>query len=123
VNSEEELAARLDEDEASAKAATETVGQWFKPGPGAGEWSVRNNRAIVECPTGIIAFDEGCPTDDQAVHIARNDPARVLRFVAAVREIIRESSGEDHPEFAYEPAYYAGLDFAVRALAGIYDEG
>jgi hypothetical protein len=94
--------ARLDEVEAVAKAATEAAGQWFEPGPGAGEWSVRNNRAIVECPTGIIAFDEGCPTDAQAAHIARHDPARALREVEAGRAILRmHRPTPPHPEFGF----------------------
>jgi len=84
------LQARLDETEAAAKAATEVDGQWFTPGPGAGEWAVRQNKAIVDCPAGIVVFDEGCPTDEQAAHIALHDPARVLREVEAGRKILAE---------------------------------
>jgi hypothetical protein len=113
------LAARLDEDEATAKAATEAEGQWFAPGPGAGEWSVRNNRAIVDCPAGVIAFDEGCPTDTQAAHIARHDPARVLRSVAAVR-IILAACQHAGPWVAYTPEEW--LEFALPLLAAIYSD-
>ncbi len=86
----------LTEDETTAKAATEVAGQWFQPGPGVGEWTLRNNRAIVESPAGIIAFDEGCPTREQGAHIARNDPARVLRRVAVTRELVAAILAEPH---------------------------
>lgn len=37
---------------------------------------------------GTIVHDEGMPTAEQAQHIARHDPARVLREVAAKRAIL-----------------------------------
>ena len=105
---------RLTEDETTAHAATETAGQWFQPGPGAGEWTLRNNRAIVESPAGIIVFDEGCPTDAQGAHIARNDPAGVLRRVAVTRELVAAILAEPH-----DPARNPAGHQRVARLLGI----
>ena len=68
------IAARLDEDEAGAKAAT--------PGP----WAVDSEGCCVF--TGDRdEVAERCQ-DESARHIARNDPARVLRDVAAKRNLL-----------------------------------
>ena len=115
MNSEEELAARLDEDEAAAKLAAREGGAWTQGDPGQGSCAITSLG-------GTVVYDEGSPDEYQAAHIARHDPARALRFVAAVRAIIRESSGEGHGWAEHEPAYYAGLEFAVVALTGIYHE-
>jgi hypothetical protein len=141
VSSEEELAARLDEDEATAKAAAQSGSQFAEPGGHDPRWQRmegHNGGEIRDMcshpgyelherraghPRGcIVVFDEGAPGPEQAAHIARHDPARALRFVDAVRAIIRESNGEGHGWAEHEPAYYAGLNFAVIALAGAYDE-
>lgn len=62
------LTARLDEDEAAAKAAWGTEWDW---------------RYLVS------PFREPCSTA-HTVHIARHDPARVLRGVEAKRKILAE---------------------------------
>jgi hypothetical protein len=77
------LRARLDEDEAAAKAAEENS---FAP------WAIVN-------PGEVVYFedrgDEGkpyivaeCDGVEEAEHIARHDPARVLREVEAKRRIV-----------------------------------
>ena len=124
------LQARLDETEAAAKAATEVDGQWFTPGPGAGEWAVRQNKAIVDCPAGIVVFDEGCPTDEQAAHIASHDPARVLRQVEAGRKILAMyiEAEKNRPQgyYGYEEGEMRGeadaLLLAVKALAEAWSD-
>ena len=126
MSTEKGLAARLDEDEAAAKAAVEETAAAWRAEPNAGEdwWAV-----MYTGPSTIRPYDEfDYPVAERvdragAAHIALNDPARALRFIAAVRAIIRESSGEGHGWAEHEPAYYAGLDFALIALGGIYDEG
>ncbi|MFE5582530.1 DUF6221 family protein [Kitasatospora sp. NPDC056531] len=45
---------------------------------------------IVEGNDGPVIYDEGSPTGDQAQHIARHDPAAVLRRVAADRHLLDE---------------------------------
>lgn len=79
---------RIAEDESTAQAAT--------PGP----WLAEPNGSIVG-PSGHLpklaghvvcsvgAWDVGRPTPQDAAHIARNDPARVLRDVAAKRQLLR----------------------------------
>ncbi|MEU8642271.1 DUF6221 family protein [Streptomyces sp. NPDC048674] len=73
------LRARLDEDEQVAFDALD--------GGKGSEW--RANGASVEVSGGLpadasafdetVVFNEGSPTEEQAQHIARHDPARVLR--------------------------------------------
>lgn len=85
------VAARLDEDEAAARAATE------------GPWSFAGYDSADGWP--IVANDEheivSRSGSDDAEHIARHDPARVLREVAAKRAVIRQY--EDVREQARHP--------------------
>src|SRR6266702_4239538 len=70
-------AARLDEDEAAANAAR------------AGPW--RYDGSAVIAATGLNVTPAGAHHsihEDDAAHIARHDPARVLREVAADRRIM-----------------------------------
>lgn len=125
MSSEKELAARLDEDEAVAQAA---CGNSDDPAVRAagGRWALRDhpsNSAMIRDENGdVVVYNEGSPTDEEAFHIARHDPARVLRFVDAARAIIRESSGDGHGWAEHEPSYYAGLGYAVTLLAEVYNE-
>jgi hypothetical protein len=71
------VAARLDEDEAAALAAAE--GSWSFVGYDDPGWAiVANDEHEVVSRSG----------SDDASHIARHDPARVLREVAAKRAIV-----------------------------------
>lgn len=77
------IRARLDEDEQTARAA--------KPGPWRVEegrrdltrW-VANEERSLEIALGYV----GNRTQDDAAHIARHDPARVLREVKAKRQML-----------------------------------
>ena len=76
------LTARLDEDERAARAA--------RPGP----WSVDGSSVIATHPT-----DEVVDYTESADHIARHDPARVLREVGAKRSLIqRYKQPEESPD-------------------------
>jgi hypothetical protein len=78
------LRARLDEDERSARAAIER-------GMSVWEAHEQGRVAMVSLPDGdALIYDEGSPNDDQARHIARWDPARVLAEVQAKRRIVDE---------------------------------
>jgi hypothetical protein len=136
VSSEEKLAARLDEDEALAKAAA--PGPWllensdsdpywnghdWEFGPDASarhnvvrHWRIKGPHVTIDTATNDAYFVPDLR------HIARHDPARASRFVDAVRAIIRESNGEGHGRAEHEPAYYAGLGYAVSLLAEIYED-
>lgn len=76
------LTARLGEDEAGARLAAREGGTWTQVDP------VRYCGRI-EAAGGVVVYDEGSPDEYQAPHIARHDPARVLREVAAKRAHIR----------------------------------
>jgi Family of unknown function (DUF6221) len=73
------LTARYDEYEAKAKAAG--GGTWVAERPGYGSYAVSEDGDPV-------VYDEGSPTEEQAAHIALNDPAYVLDDIAAKRQIL-----------------------------------
>ncbi len=76
------LRARLDEKEATAKAA-QAPSPWKAASHESDSW-------IVTDATGEpLIYDEGTPSLEEAAHIALNDPARVLREVEAIRAHIR----------------------------------
>lgn len=120
------LRARLDEDKAAAEAAT------------GGEWGAIDHTrpfAIFDVATyqkndsrgltGRYAVGAIERSEDRA-HIARHDPARVLREVEAKRRILAEyaevaDNDIDEPhEYAY--GWANGLGVAVRLLAAVYDD-
>lgn len=99
--------ARLDEDEETAKAAARSGNQFTEAGDHDPRWqrmTGHNGGEIRDMcsyagheaqerrdgrPHGcVVVFDEGAPGPEQAAHIARHDPARALREVAAKRELI-----------------------------------
>lgn len=105
--------ARLDEDEAAAIAA----------GDGAAEsarWRTRehpSDSGIVRDGQGaVVIYDEGVPSDEDAAHIARHDPDRALRDVAAKRAIL---ALYDNPE-GY--AYSVALERVVVQLATAWSD-
>jgi hypothetical protein len=122
------LLEQIEADEAVARAAISA---------GSPRWEVRGERVEVAGYVGewdafscTIVFDEGSPSADQAAHIARHDPARVLAECAAKRRIVdraehvreqieslRYDEGEDQTTLAtaaYELAH------SMRALASVY---
>ena len=79
------LNARLDEEEAGALAsgADDLARSWTGSDngyEGAGE--------VTDGHGEMVVYDEGRPDTAQALHIARHDPARVLREVEAKRAIL-----------------------------------
>ncbi|HEX5994449.1 MAG TPA: DUF6221 family protein [Jiangellales bacterium] len=74
------IRAALDDTERLALAAGERSRNWRAIGTVAVDHD-------GESPFPIV-YDEGYPTEDEAEHIARHDPAAVLRWVAAMREIV-----------------------------------
>jgi hypothetical protein len=88
------LHARLDEDEHTARTAfRHGIDPCGMTKPGAvddGVWR-QGEHAADECRiegAGIVIYDEGGHTAAQAAHIARHDPARVLREAGTKRKII-----------------------------------
>lgn len=97
----DKLRAALDEDERVAREvgdATWNVEPWEGDAPAGyrdGAW-VRN----TETQTAIAAFTKVYPETAirlcAATHIARHDPARVLRQVAAMRKILEDALAQRH---------------------------
>jgi hypothetical protein len=101
------LAARLDEDEAAARAALSQSAE-----EGTAWW-----------------FDDVGPETPREFHVARHDPARVLREVEARREILNRYArglAGDLPEWkAGRELIEAGLAIlraVLRDLAAVYSD-
>jgi len=78
------LRARLDDDEQVARAA--------KPGP----WAADGGGVHATHPT-----DEVVSYTESAEHIARHDPARILREVEVKRRIMEKHGASDRMEYSY----------------------
>lgn len=115
------LLARIADDERVARAAFRDAEQFGVNPPRAddGEWT-RSNHVSDECRIDGVAmtiYDEGGHTAEQADHITRHDPARVLAECEAKRRIVdlaedraRVSEEDDHSPLL------AGQDLALRAV-------
>lgn len=131
------IAARLDEDEAIARAAT--------PGPWAAPARVMDGNVVTSLtyPGGANGYVGGVPvmSDDESrswadqEHIARHDPGRVLREVEAGRAILamyEECDGYDLPEGVHDSrdpdereadaASKATLRDVLEALAAVWSD-
>jgi len=119
---------QLDDDERIARAAAHGE---------AGEWTNGGSYPVSvagDLPEGAdaferaVAFDEGSPSEEQAAHIARHDPARVLRDIAADRKLLalfvevgaREVDLDDAFEYAH--GWVNALGMAVRLRASAFSE-
>jgi hypothetical protein len=101
------LNARLDEVEAAAKAASGT------------DWG----QALT------FVTDEGgarvaeAASVRTAIHIARHDPARVLREVTAGRRLIAEFKSHDDAKYPdFDGGYVSGLEDAMMIAAAIWSD-
>lgn len=102
--------ARLDDDEAAARAAAR---------PGGGAWARTSSGVYVADSNSPVAVG---PWDgelvDEGPHIARHDPARVLREVEAKREILEMAwhrlGDDDH---GADPASLALPEFLALAYS------
>jgi hypothetical protein len=107
------LRARLDEDAARAEAA------------GGDSWRRQEHPsetvAVYDSKGEPVVYDEGWPSEAQAEHIVRHDPARVLRGIEADRALLNqyvEVAANDVNELEYAHGWANALGFAVR-LRGI----
>jgi len=117
------VAARLDEDEAAAKAAAEQAryDEWDAVGDRTDDEIGRSNWRVV----GVALMETHPGAMASAQHIARHDPARVLRDVAADRKLLAEwqkaearSAGDDDRGYA---GVADGLRLAVKIRAERFD--
>jgi len=131
------LKAGLDQDEAAAMAATGTAWAWEATGDKDNSWAVgyvedEDGRPLsgeIEHGQGIV-IDGVCESINgnlaDAPHIARQNPARTLREVAAHRKILARYTepleGLGLGEQLQLSQEKQGLYFAVCALAAIYGD-
>lgn len=103
------LEARITEDELAAHAAIDTAAGWL----------ARYDYRDVKDSDGhyVVQADSRYPTTAQAAHIARHDPARVLRECDARRTIIADFLRRD--ALGDLPGRSAAED-ALKALAAVY---
>lgn len=121
------LTARLDEDEAVAKAATPGPWRhnpnkhWRKPGTPWFEEAVFAGPIGSEanCVAGTGETDDPQSMAD-AVHIARHDPARVLAEIAAKRAIVALHAIGVDPCDAHDASLRSIACDTVRIHAAIY---
>jgi hypothetical protein len=125
------LTARLDEDEALARAAT--PGEWIGPAPegqdhaGQPVLCVEVDVTWSERPIQRALFIADSGSHEDAIHIDRWQPARVLREVDAKRKIVADyervlsERKAHHGDLALAGALLA-LHGAVRALAAAYSD-
>jgi len=110
---DEFLAARLDEDEAAAKLAAREGGTWTQDDP-------ERHPGSISSLGGPVVYDEDAPDENQAPHIARHDPARVLREVAAGRKRLAEHEHSPNPYGALD--YGPDPGFGCKTCHVVHDE-
>ncbi|GAA3223163.1 DUF6221 family protein [Actinocorallia longicatena] len=120
------LNARLDEDEAAARACPLT--DWSVDGPPPEHYAHTSTSSLLLGRAAERTFHHlALPTMHTGAslhHAARHDPARVLRDVAAVRQLIAEYEEADrttrYPD--YDGGQADGLARALHFLAAAYFE-
>lgn len=87
----------------------------------------RCSHRVVRGSDGMTIYDEGGHTEAEAAHIARHDPARALRQVAAMRKLLNLAEypcGEDcldHGNDEHVAQEVPGIAIR-RILAAIWDD-
>lgn len=103
------LEARISEDELAAHAAIDTIPDWLA------HYDYRD----VKDADGhyVVQADSRYPSTAQAAHIARHDPARVLRECDARRRIIADFLRRDA---LGDLLGRSAVEESLRVLAGVY---
>lgn len=123
------LTARLAEDEQIARAAAARASDWHSSKGnvgGGGEFTDLGDPDEEQYWHGdeVIVYDEGWPLVDEATHIARHDPARVLREVEAKRALIESLRSYIQYVETYENGVDADGELAdkLKPMAAIYSD-
>ena len=127
------LEARIAEDEAVAKAAlhhprtyNKATQDFDQTGTDNGSWHTSSfcdpsDQRMVE-GVGITIYNEGGHTAEQADHIARHDPARILREVVAKRALMASHDIGRDPCEAHDAMYESVPCDVILHLAAIYSD-
>jgi hypothetical protein len=112
------ISARLSEDEAAAAAASDGPWDAWRGRPGLGLGQLEHGVTLPGQEAGSLASIATASWMD-AEHIARHDPARVLREVAAKRAMVQYCTDElaGDPEEEHASQYNEGFSAAGRAMA------
>lgn len=88
---------------------------------GTPDWHTEDHFVVADGNGEAVVYDEGRPTPDQVWHIVRNDPATVLRRIAADRKMLELHRAEpgQHPDFCGYDKHQLPCP-AVRLLAEGY---
>jgi hypothetical protein len=107
------LRARYDERAAKAQAAMRGgEGRWTQADPELYPGLIEDERRET------VVYDEGRPSEEQAAHIAENDPARVLREVESKRRLLEQFKLRgDSVRATVQPATGGVWDDLLRMLA------
>lgn len=114
---------RLTFDELVAREAMSIRRDGTAHDPDSGCWEVANDwrdSARIEGDD-IVIYDEGGHTIQQARHIARHDPARVLRDVEAKRRIWLKAAGYTSSAIA-DTDFKAAWETVLEELASIWSD-
>ena len=124
------LTARYDEEEAAAKACQ-------SPSPWKAATHPSDHWIVTDATGDALIYDEGTPTLEEAAHIARHDPARVLREVEAKRKIVElhrpdpaeyiDADGDDRSSVDCWTCETGGVPDSwpcptIRAAAAVYSD-
>ena len=117
------VTARLDEEEAAAELAAREGGTWKQDDP-------ERRPGAISSLGGPVVYDEGAPDEYQAIHIARHDPARALREIAAKRAMVekyklgRRLWNSDAEEW-FSPAaamFGSDMEWLIKTLAAVWSD-
>jgi hypothetical protein len=110
------LAARLDEDEATARDATPGPWRWVDPGRPKIKLALVGDGGLIAL---LAAQADAYPSTFDAAHIVRHDPARALAEVEAKRQILDMCAEviAAHPDADDWPAARARAG-VLRAVGG-----
>ncbi|HEY9449871.1 MAG TPA: DUF6221 family protein [Gemmatimonadaceae bacterium] len=104
----------LDEEERIAQAAR---------GHGEGRWrheTAYPNGYVYDGGLQPVVYDESAPSPEEAEHIARHDPARVLRDIEARRELLRVAERAHDYHQTFTNGFASALEGTLRLFALAY---
>lgn len=116
------IEARLDEDEEAARDAA----GWDQSGSvrDPGVWCREGVNSVIDSSRRLVIYGDGpAPEDSQVQHIVRQNPARVLREVAAKRKMLGMLAPSwPHDDDRYTLGWQDAVWIALKTLASAYSD-